>query len=276
MKADAAIPEESGTTGTKDSGTKESGTKESGTKESGAKAPTVKIRVQDSGGRTIREIDAPGRKGISRVAWDLRDPLSVESTAGSDGWFGAPKGPFVVPGEYTVTLVAGGREQSQKFEVRVDPRTRTSPDALRARQTASAALNDMLRAFDEAAKALQGVDREIEVLEKLAAAPGDQQAPVRDALAALIKKVQPLRDRFRGTGFGGPRFEITDLAGQLQAFTGPPTEAQARSVERLRTTLTEHIANLNTVISTDLPAIHALTRAGGATPSLVKPVRPPG
>lgn len=244
-------------------------------KDSQAGAGSVKIRVQDSSGRTIREIDAPGNQGLNRIAWDLRHPLSVESTVGSDGWFGPPKGPFVVPGEYTVTLVAGGREQSEKVLVRIDPRARTSPEALRARQAAGAALNEMLRAFDDAAKAVEALDREKDALDKTLASLGDQPAAVREAVAALSKKLQVVRERFRGTGFGGPRFEITDLAGQLQASTAPPTEAQSRTVERLGASLNEHITRLNEIITTDLPAVQSLMRAGGPAPSIVQPVRPP-
>lgn len=238
--------------------------------------PTVKLRVQDGSGKTIREIDAPDRKGVNRVAWDLRYPLSVESGGAADeGWFGPLKGPLVMPGEYRVTLMARGREHSQTVQVRADPRAATSPESLRARHASGVAVNELLRAFDDAAKAVQAVDRDIEALNKLIAGQPDPPAQARDAIAGLSKKLEPVKERFRPGGFGGPRFQITDLAGQLQASTAPPTEAQTRTLDRLTSSITEHIAQLNAVITGDLPAVHNQVRATGVAPSLVQAVRPP-
>jgi hypothetical protein len=238
---------------------------------------SVKIRVQDETGRTIREIEAPDRRGISRVAWDLRYPLGVEGAGGAgEGWFGPLKGPLVLPGDYTVTLIARGREHSQKVNVRIDPRAQTSSEALRARHAAAMKVSELLRAFDEGAKAVQELDREIEEVNKLVTGHKDQLVHVKDSVVGLTKKLEGAREKFRGTGFGGPRFAITDLAGQLQASTAAPTEAQARTIEQLKSDITDHIDQLNALIASDLPALHNQLRTSGIAPPTLKSVRPPG
>ena len=93
----------------------------------------VKIQILDSRGAVVREIDGPDRKGYNRVAWDLRYPLTFEAGSQDEGWFGPPKGTLALPGEYRVKLRARGRELTDKVQVRIDPLSRTSPEALQSR-----------------------------------------------------------------------------------------------------------------------------------------------
>ena len=117
--------------------------------------PTVQIRILDRAGRTVRELEGPDRGGFNRVAWDLRYPLSFEARDDDGGWFGPPKGPFVVPGEYTVTLQARGRELRQTVAVRVDPRAQTNASALEARFAANQRVSELQRAFAEGVGAIE-------------------------------------------------------------------------------------------------------------------------
>lgn len=62
----------------------------------------VTLRIQDAAGSVVRTLEQSGGRGIQRVVWNLRD----------DG--NRP----VEPGEYTVTLEAGGTRQSRTVVVR--------------------------------------------------------------------------------------------------------------------------------------------------------------
>ena len=236
----------------------------------------MKIKVQDSGGRVVRELEGPDRKGVNRIAWDLRHELGIPFTGeGGEGWFGIVKGPFVAPGEYTVTLAARGREQSQKVTVNADPRAPTSTESLRSRNSAGLAINDLLRAYDDAAKAVRLVDQEMQTLKKLLDAQPNVAPELRAAFEAAQKKFQAAQEKFRGGGFGGPRFQITDLGGSLQASSTAPTEAQARLIAQLTADLTTHIAQLNELITTELPNLQGRLRASGVAPGKLEAVRPP-
>jgi photosystem II stability/assembly factor-like uncharacterized protein len=240
-----------------------------------AAAPAVTLRVTDAAGATVRELRGEGAQGIHRVAWDLRRALPDGPPDTTDGWFGPLKGPFVPPGEYTVTLVAGTREVSRKVRVKVDPAARAETGALTARHAAGLALNDLLRAFDEAAKAAQDVDTAMQGVKAWIDAQAPAPAAVRDAHAAVVKKFEAPRERLTPGGFGGPRFQITDLAGQVQASTRTPTEAQVRRIAQLKAELSDRIRELNAVIETDLPALQAQVRAAGSTPAALRAVKPP-
>lgn len=71
--------------------------------------PEVVLTVTDEAGQVVRRIAGPVSKGIHRVAWDLRypavDPTQLQ-TAEREPWEGAPQGPLVVPGRFTVSLAS--------------------------------------------------------------------------------------------------------------------------------------------------------------------------
>ena len=77
--------------------------------------------------------------GMHRFVWDLRYPeprvlssqYPISGTPGNTAR--EPRGPWVVPGTYTVRLTANGKTYSQPLVVRMDPRVKT-PAATLARQ----------------------------------------------------------------------------------------------------------------------------------------------
>jgi hypothetical protein len=88
------------------------------------------------------------------------------------------------------------------------------------------------------------------------------------------KKLDDLKDRFKA-GWGGPKFLIFDLAGQLQASTSAPTEAQLRAIDQMTKRLTDDIGRLNAVTSKDLPEFRARLASAGLGANAIKPVDPP-
>ena len=83
-----------------------------------------------------------------------------------------------------------------------------------------------------------------------------------------------LKKEFKG-GWGGPEFLIMDLAGQLQASTSAPTEAQLRSIVQLGDKLTEGIEKLNTLITKDYVELQDLLISKGVKAAVAEPVEPP-
>ena len=235
--------------------------------------PRVKVTITAPDGSVVRELEGPDKKGINRIAWDLRYPLPFTPLETDEGWFGKPKGTFVLPGEYTVRLRARGQDLSQKVTVRVDPRARTTPAALEARFKASRSVTELQRAFVDADALGQSMHDELERMRKLLK-DGPEHAALKSAHEALSKKVTEARDRIKG-GWGGPRFRIFDLAGQLQASTAAPTDAQARSLEQLTADVTAAVGTLNTIATVDFPAFEK-TAAGVLSAWYLKPVKAPG
>ena len=239
--------------------------------------PTVQIRVLDRAGRTVRELEGPDRGGFNRVAWDLRYPLSyeVEEGEGQGGWFGPPKGPFVVPGEYTVMLQARGRELRQTVAVRVDPRAQTNPTALAARLAASQRVSELQRTFFEAIRTIEQVDQELERLDEMVEARGNVPDVVRSGLEEVSTKLDEVNEKLTARRTG-PRSRITDTAGFLQGSTSAPTEAQLRTIDHLEAELREKVGELNALLTEDIPNLLSQMGSSNVSPLIIAPVALPG
>jgi hypothetical protein len=145
-----------------------------------------------------------------------------------------------VPGRYTIKLRARGRELTENVDVRVDPRAGTNPDALQQRFTASRDLNELGRAYFDAAAAVDAMDKQVQAINAaLKDKPGI--ADVTAAVDEVSKKLSGVKEKFT-TSFGTSlRFRIIDLLGQLQASTTAPTEAQLTALAQITDELTEAI-----------------------------------
>jgi hypothetical protein len=234
----------------------------------------VTIKILDPEGHLVRELDGPDRQGYSRVAWDLRYPLTFVPGDQDEGWFGPPKGTFVLPGEYRISVTARGRELTGSVQVRIDPRARTSPEALQQRFAASQRLAELTRAFADAVRAIDGVAGEIDTIKKSLVGRDGVSRTILDRVDDVSKKVDRVKTMFKA-GFGGPKFRYLDLAGQLQASTSAPTEAQTIAIERLTMDLTENIGAVNALITTDVPQLETDLRGSHLNPFVVQPVALP-
>ncbi|HVS98450.1 MAG TPA: hypothetical protein VHE54_18285 [Puia sp.] len=130
--------------------------------------------------------------GPHRFLWDLHEqPLNVPPSYPIAAIYGntAPSAtsPWVMPGNYTVKLTAGGKTYTQPLTVRMDPRVKTPPDALQQQ-------------YRLAMTAYQGRDLALEALQKLytlrtriavllSEASGDRLASLQqlDARAAALE-----------------------------------------------------------------------------------------
>jgi len=96
----------------------------------GAGAGAAELRVSRADGTVVRRMAVPSSSGTHRVNWDLRHGGLDEPTEWERADFaGFPTnrpprvsgGPYVSPGQYTVTLVARGVESSKTMRVVGDP-----------------------------------------------------------------------------------------------------------------------------------------------------------
>ncbi|MEE8469036.1 MAG: hypothetical protein V3T22_11295, partial [Planctomycetota bacterium] len=85
----------------------------------------VSLHVEDTGGRVVRTLDAPRKRGLQRVTWNLRRkapprPEGQERQRRRGRRFGG--GAAALPdGEYVAVLKVGEETQRQTFQVQGDP-----------------------------------------------------------------------------------------------------------------------------------------------------------
>ncbi len=261
----------------------------------------IALRIRDAAGTEVREISGNDVKdarkaGVNRVHWDLRhQPLPQPATqqagpggGGGGGGFGGGglNGPNVLPGEYRVTLVVDGKEVATK-PVRVQGDTAiqiTDADRKTLHDTALA-LHELHRSANEAADSVGELGKHFQALEGLVKGSGtaDAKGPLEEA----GKRLTELRRRLGvpapgqqgggggGGGFGGGpnpnvRGVIGQVKGQVMGSTSLPTATQQRQSTEAREDLAKVIEEVNTVITTSMPALY---KQIGAQATPLKPLR---
>jgi hypothetical protein len=169
-----------------------------------------------------------GAAGLHRFVWDMHYPPPAGSTPGysiaaTPGDTAAdPKGPWVVPGTYTVKLTANGRSYTQPLTVKMDPRVTSGALALQQQ-------------FTIAKRVYDAIGRIQETLPRLAEARQRAQAAGNTELA---QKLQALAGAGGGRGgrggggrggppagppsLGGVSAQLSGLYGSTQRGSGPP------------------------------------------------------
>ena len=108
--------------------------------------------IMDSTGKVIREIaNISKEKGFNRTAWDLaiegatqRRQLTPEQLEQIGGFGFRPRGPEVLPGNYTVKLIVGDKSQEKKVQIGIDPTVKVSAAELQEQYDLSMKLQEMM------------------------------------------------------------------------------------------------------------------------------------
>ncbi|MFQ6038577.1 MAG: WD40/YVTN/BNR-like repeat-containing protein, partial [Candidatus Aminicenantales bacterium] len=83
----------------------------------------VKVMITDPYGKQAARLKGPGRAGIHRIVWDMRQQPPEEESREEAGIRRSRRGrgEFVEPGEYVVILEAGGKRLQQRAVIRPMP-----------------------------------------------------------------------------------------------------------------------------------------------------------
>jgi hypothetical protein len=159
---------------------------------------------------------------LNRVAWNLRlggPEVRRPPTEEEIAFGGAPRGPQVLPGTYTVKLTVNDKVYEEKVEVKLDPAIKSSLSELQETQNMQVKLRDMqstlnvsLRFLDSVKEQLKQTQTTMKTLNK------EPDKELMKALEEYIKEVDTLEDRLaartEGLGFGG-RSQVSDDIGNL-------------------------------------------------------------
>jgi hypothetical protein len=270
-----------------------------------APAANVMLRIRDAAGTVVRTLSGNDlrdstKAGINRVYWDLRyQPLPAPpgpQGGGGGGGFGggANNGPFVMPGEYRVTLVVNDKDVSTK-SVRVIGDTAvqwTDADRKTWHDTALA-FHRLQEHANEAADAVTQLGTQHQTLETLMKSAANVPADARSAFDAASKQLADLRRRLGvaapgaapqggggGGGFGGGpnpniRAQFGQTKGQIMNSHSLPSEQQTRALEQGREDLAAVVRDANALITT-MSSLFDKVGAGALKPAAIKPVRTAG
>jgi photosystem II stability/assembly factor-like uncharacterized protein len=201
-----------------------------------------------------------GAPGPHRFFWDMHlEPLQgvdpeYPMTAVFQKTAARPTGPWIVPGNYSLVLSAGGKSFTQPLTVKMDPRVKSSTTDLAKQLELSKALYDLRAALQPIGKSFASLATEARKAKERAG-----EKPVKQKIEELIKKLQEFAnpDQVRT----GQALEldvlnkVEKLFGDLQAADAAPTsqaqaaavdlQGKARSVMERWPSLSQEVAALN-------------------------------
>ncbi len=199
--------------------------------------------------------------GQHRFLWDMRYQEIPGMSTGPDADEAVPHNtpavaasPFVLPGTYTVRLVAGGQTLTAPLKVVLDPRVKTPAADLQQQFTVSRQI------YDDMLHATVALHEITVIRDQLSS-----RAPTgADALSAKLNAIAG-RERAGGGGRGGPagpptlgslRTQLARLEHSIQNADAAPTAAQVEAVEITAKPLPGLLAQWDDLKKTDLKALN--------------------
>ncbi len=261
-------------------------------------AKNLSLTIKDSAGNVVRELTGDAVKGktdagINTLLWDLRvEPLPAPRAqpqgfgAGGGGFFGGGlNGPFVMPGDYQVTLKADSKEiGAGRFAVHGDPEITIAETDRRAMFDAAMELHRMQKKFNEASESVTALNERLKAMQQAVKDSKDAPAALKTKVEEFGKKFAPVGRSF-GIAMPDPmvtgdfesftralRFRISGLKSGIMASTSRPTETQSRQIPEVRAALERAIHDANALIG-ELPALQKEVAESGVYPTSVKPIQ---
>ncbi|MFO7769046.1 MAG: hypothetical protein R6W82_08870 [bacterium] len=239
----------------------------------------VRVKVLTRDGRTVRHLEGGGEAGFHRVLWDLRLEPPPEDPDGGSGFRGGgredpnmtprlqqmlvDRGPFVMPGTYTVRLEAAGRTLTTGVEVRADPADPLSPSERQERWSfVWTAWQSHMDGFEEGLRARRLRDGVRSVGMDVAQAGEEDLGEELDGLEEDLTRVYEAlwREVRRGTdrlldGFSGGGIRYGTFEG--------PVEGDRETLARLEDRLEEAEGELERILGEEVPGLNRRLKAAG-------------
>ncbi|HMG34573.1 MAG TPA: glycoside hydrolase, partial [Blastocatellia bacterium] len=212
--------------------------------------------------------------GMQRFVWDLHyapcdwlPPQYPISAIYGDTWR-EPRGPWALPGNYTIKLTVNGRTYTQNLSLKMDPRVKTPAQGLAQQHEIAMKCYEGLSQIRDESSSLRKLRSQLKSLsERL------KTGALADAIAAVDKKAAALEGsgggRFgRGSGGGQPTLNRVqgDLLGLMEVVEGcdaaPTTQARAAMVD-LQRDLSAVVASWQEVKDRDVKSLNDQLRSAG-------------
>jgi photosystem II stability/assembly factor-like uncharacterized protein len=222
----------------------------------------------DEGEREEPVEHIPAKAGLNLFVWDLRyqEPTKVPGLIYDAG---EPVGPLALPGKYQVRLTVAGKSQTAAFEVKMDPRVKTSQEDLRKQFDLMLKLRDRQDEMNKTVIAIRDLRAQLQALEKrlgsseavksLVAASAD----LRKKISAIEEQLVQVNSKASEDQANYPTM-LNSKLGYLDAVVdsadSAPTVAEEGVFDDLDKRLEAQLAKWRDVLAKDLPAFNESLR----------------
>lgn len=213
----------------------------------------------------------PANQGLNQFVWDLRYP-DATSFPGMILWAGSVRGPLIVPGTYEVRLTANAKTQTQKFEVRKDPRVDTTAPQYLAQLELELQIRDKLTQTNEAVIQIRDIRKQIdELTARLRAAGGSAKSKtvieraksLSDDLSTIEEALYQTKSKASEDPLNFPvklNNKLAALLAAIEEADTEPTASEDQVYEELATTVNAELNKLKQVVDSGVPALNKMVR----------------
>ncbi|MFN7934053.1 MAG: glycosyl hydrolase [Bryobacteraceae bacterium] len=229
--------------------------------EAAEEAPAILLTVSDSGGRVIRRLTAPASKGFHRIAWDLRmAPTTLADNQGA--------GPFVIPGQYQVTMAkrVNGQitaiGQARKFDVEGPATLKPLHEFLSGVQRLQRSVTAANRQVTEARARIAGI------LKAVDNSPADLKH--REEAVRIDRNLKGAQEALTGDRVLADRYEnlppsiqtrVNNIRDNYRMFTGAPHKTDQDSYKIASDEFATHFKTIRQAIDSDLKKLETALEA---------------
>lgn len=254
----------------------------------------VKLQILDGQGKVIRTLTSkkpkeqggsdegfffrgpealPTQAGLNRFVWDLRYEPATK-VPGLVVWGGSGEGPMAVPGKYEAKLIVAGQDYTASFELKEDPRVKSSQADLEKQLALGLKIRDRISEAHQAVNEMKEVQAEIAEVKKHYA--DDPKA--KSALAAaddLNKKIESieaglvqLKSKSGEDSLNFPIMPVDQteaLLSTVDSSDDAPTAQTYTVYDRLNSEITPPMDEWAATKKKDVPALNKEIEKAGVT-----------
>jgi photosystem II stability/assembly factor-like uncharacterized protein len=224
-------------------------------------APVAGPPPEGGGGGGPATQTAPMNAGLNRFSWDLNS-TPVTSFPGMILWGATQNGPMVLPGTYTVRLIADGVTQTQTFAVTKHPLRQISDADLQYQWDLASRIRDKVNEANLSVIKIRRIKSDIAARTK--DSPKEVQdagAKLTQALAVIEEEIYQVRNQSGQDPLNFPIKTNNRLASLLRvAVTGEgrPTGNVEPIFDDLIQELKSHTDRLDRTLASDLAALNRM------------------
>ncbi len=216
------------------------------------------IEIFDKEGELIKKMPAGKRKGINRVAWNMRrDPPKVPSSVQLLG--GALVGPTYPPGDYKVKITKGDNTYQGSITIAWESESRHTIADRELRQEILEKSYDLL-------ESLAYIDRQlIDIRDKATIIAGKTEIiSLKKDLLGAVDEMNSIRDEILATREGRIsgqvrlRERLGDIYSGVMGYRGRPTDSQMDRLRNLESEVEEYSGKLDRYKQKELASLNRL------------------
>ena len=213
----------------------------------------------------------PAEAGVNRFVWNMRYP-DAHKVPGDIPTERSLAGPLAPPGAYQVRLTVDGKDLTEPFEIRKDPRVRATREDLDAQFELLLQIRDKLSQTNDAVNTLRSIRRQVDEWVRRGEGRPNQRALVEAAkridgrIAEIEEELVQKRARGESDRLNYPgrlNAKLVHLTAVVASADAIPTRQSYEVFKDLSGRIDAQLSQLGQVIETDLAAFADQIRESG-------------